>query len=190
MSVKKFAAEMKATIEDIKSKGTAAIYCDNIIAYLDEVLKSPEPTITPFQMEHYKAQLQKWIDEHKHQHEGDLEMFRSVITAGQGAIKSSFLLNGSAAVALLAFIAHLAQFDAGKVSTFAECLILFTIGALAVAVTSGFTYLSQWLYAGDYRWSEKAGFVLNIFCILLGISSYGMFTWGLFATYHAFVAYT
>ena len=42
MSVKDFATEMKATIEDIKSKGTAAIYCDNIIAYLDQVLKSPQ----------------------------------------------------------------------------------------------------------------------------------------------------
>ena len=109
MSVKQFAAQMKATIEDIKSKGTAAIYCDNIIAYLNEVQNSPEPEPTLLEIERYKADLQNWIEANKHQHEGNLEMFRSVITAGQGAIKSSFLLNGGAAVAVLAFIAHISQ---------------------------------------------------------------------------------
>ena len=189
MSVKQFAAQMKATIEDIKSKGTAAIYCDNIIAYLNEVQNSPEPEPTLLEIERYKADLQNLIEANKHQHEGNLEMFRSVITAGQGAIKSSFLLNGGAAVALLAFIAHLSQFNADKVPELAACLLPFAFGVLAIAVTSGFTYLSQWLYASPRTGAKKAGFVFNILCILLGLASYGLFTWGLFATYRAFVAY-
>ena len=189
MSVKRFAAQMKATIEDIKSKGTAAIYCDNLIAYLNEVEKSPEPEPTPLDIERFKADLQNWIEINKYQHEGDLEMFRSVITSGQNAIKSSFLLNGGAAVALLAFIAHLAQFNVGKVSEFALCLLPFAFGVLAIAVTSGSTYLSQWLYASPSSGAKKAGFALNILCILLAIASYGLFTWGLFATYRAFVSF-
>jgi len=189
MDAKEFAAEMKATIEDIKAKGTAAIYCDNIIAYLDEVMDSPEAEPRTVDIERYKANLQNWIEANKHQHQSSLEMFRSVIVAGQGAIKSSFLLNGGASVALLAFIAHLAQFDVAKVPTFAACLLYFAFGALAIVVTSGLTYLSQWLYATDRRWTIKAGFCLNIMCIVLGIASYGLFAWGLFATYAAFIAY-
>lgn len=48
MSTKQFASQMKAMIEDIKAKGTAAIYCDNLISYLTEVENSPE--IEPTQL--------------------------------------------------------------------------------------------------------------------------------------------
>lgn len=189
MSVKQFAADMKATIEGIKANGTAAIYCDNIIAYLDEVQNSPEPEPTPIEIERYKAKFQIWVNENKSRHAGEIEMFRSVITAGQGAIKSSFLLNGGASFAMLAFIGHLAQFNTPMVPVFAKCLILFAFGVLAVAVTSGSTYLSQWFYGQSLGWTKKTGFLLNILCIVLGIVSYGMFTWGMFKSYFAFIEY-
>jgi hypothetical protein len=191
MNAKQFAAQMKATIENVKAQGTAAIYCDNIIAYLDSVINSPEPEPTQVDIERYKAELQNTIEATKHHLQSSLEMFRSVIGAGQSAIKSSFLLNGGAAVALLAFIAHLAQFGAAKVPTFAACLLPFAFGALAIVVTSGLTYLSQWFYAGAVAgaWGKKVGFGLNIMCIVLGIASYGLFAWGLFATYATFIEY-
>jgi len=116
-------------------------------------------------------------------------MFRSVITVGQGAIKSSFVLNGGAAIALLAFIGHLAQFKPEKVAEFGACQLPFAYGVLAIAVTSGLTYLSQWLYASPRGLAKRAGFILNLLCIALGLGSYGLFVWGLFATYRAFVAY-
>jgi hypothetical protein len=189
MNAKQFAAQMKTMIEDIKSKGTAAIYCDNIIAYLNEVQNSPEPDPTPLDFERYKADLQNWIETKKYEYEGSLEMFRSVITSGQGAIKSSFLLNGGAAVALLAFIAHLAEYNAGKVPELAACLLPFAFGVLSIVVTSGSTYLSQWSFASHRDGAKKAGFALNILCILLGIASYVLFTYGLMATYRVLVAY-
>ena len=42
MSVKSFAAELKGIVEDAKAKGTTEIKVDNLIAYLDEVLASPQ----------------------------------------------------------------------------------------------------------------------------------------------------
>ena len=181
---------MKAMIEDIKAKGTAAIYCDNLIAYLSEVQNSPEIEPTPIEIEQYKADLQNWIESNKHNHEGKLEMFSSVITYGQSAIKSSFLLNGGASVALLAFIGHLAQFKAVKVPEFGACLLPFAFGVLAIAVTSGFAYLTQWLYASTQPLARKVGFAFNLLCIALTFSTYGFFAWGLFATYRLFVTYT
>jgi hypothetical protein len=180
---------MKEMIQDIKSKGTAAIYCDNLIAYLTEVENSPEPEPSSVEIERYKADLQNWIESNKYTHEAHLEMFRSVITAGQGAIKSSSLLHGGGAIALLAFIGHLAQFKPEKVAEFGACLLPFAYGVLAIAVISGLTYLSQWLYASPRALAKRAGFVLNLLCIALGLASYGLFAWGLFATYRAFVAY-
>lgn len=189
MSVKQFAAQFKTLIEDLKSKGTAAIYCDNLIAYLNEVQNSPDPEPSPVEIERFKADLQNWVEANKHQQDQQLEMFRSVISSGQGAIKSSFLLNGGAAVALLAFISHLAQFNSAKVAIFASSLLPFSLGVLAIATTSGFTYLSQWLYASPGQRARKAGFIFNILCILLGLSSYVLFAWGLFSTYRLFLAY-
>ncbi len=189
MNAKEFAEEMKQTVAGIKANGIEAIKCENIMAYLDEVLNSPEDEPRPIDVERYRADLQNWIEANKYQHENHLELFRSVITAGQNAIKSSFLLNGGAAVALLAFIAHLAEFDPTKISAFAACLVYFAIGAFAVAVISGLTYLSQWWYGSDYGWARKLGFGCNIACILLGIGSYAIFAWGLLAAHRAFLTF-
>ncbi len=190
MNAKQFAAQMKTMIEDIKSKGTAAIYCDNIISYLNEVQNSPDPEPTQVAIERYKADLQNWIEANKYQHEGHLEMFRSVIASGQSAMKSSFMLNGGAAVALLAFIAHLAEFRADKVPEFSACLLPFAFGVLAIVIASGCTYLSQLLFSNAREGVRKAGFWVNILCICLGIASYVLFICGLLATYQNFVIYT
>ncbi len=189
MSTRQFASQLRTLIEDVKSKGTAAIYCDNLIAYLREVENSPEPELTPLEVEKYKADLQNWIEANKSGQEARLELFRSVIAAGQSAIKSSFLLNGGAAVALLAFIGHLAQFKASAVARFGECMLPFAYGVLAIAVTAGLTYLSQWLYASPKPKAVKAGFYTNLACIALGIGSYACFVWGLLATAAALKGY-
>ena len=187
MSVKKFAGDMKAAIEEIKAAGTATLECDNIIAYLEDVLNSSSDEPSQFEIERYKARLQNWVESSRHEHESRLEMFRSVITAGQGAIKSSFLLNGGAAIALLAFIGHLAQFNTSEVPAFAYSLLLFAFGVLVVTVMSGSTYLTQFCFASSKTWAKNLGYILNGASILLGIGSYGLFVWGLFVTYQAFL---
>ena len=190
MSVKQLAENMKSSVEKAKLEGITSIPCDNIIAYLNEVLISTDspPTDTKFTEE---AHIQKWIEDVKHWHQSDLEMFRSVITAGQAAIKSMFLLNGGATVALLAFISRLITLSENKaqVADFSYCLFLFSIGTLAAALISGFTYLAQWFYAGPQISHQKTGNFFNSVCIMLGFGSYGLFLWGLIASYCAFIAY-
>ena len=189
MNARELASVVKKTIEETKANGTVAIDCDNLIDYLDGVLTSLETLASPLDIENHKAQLQTWIEESKHQNEGRLEMFRSVIAAGQGAIRSAFLLNGSASVAFLAFLAHLISSGMENDDNFPFCLLLFSVGTLVAAVTSGCTYLSQWFYAGSKVWCEKVGFGLNIACIVLGTASYMLFAWGSFTAYSAFIAY-
>ena len=190
MSAKEFAVQLKNTIQQIKTNGTAAIYCDNLISYLDEVIKSPSPVVTEPELARYKAELELWIEQNKNAHASSLEMFRSVITAGQSAIRSSFLLNGGAAVAVLAFISHLTEKQPDKVAVFADSLIPFVVGVLSITVTSGLTYLSQWFYGAEDRgWKEKTGFWLNVAAIVLGLSSYGFFAWGMCRAYLGFQSF-
>lgn len=186
MNAQEFAIQLKKTILKIKDNGTAAIYCDHLIAYLEEVSKSPSQNPTEVELERYRADLQLHIEQNKNYHASKLEMFRSVISSGQNAMRSSFLMNGGAAVAILAFIGHLAGKAPDKIVVFAAVLMPFVLGVLAMTMTSGFTYLSQWLYDSENTSAQKWGFRLNIFCIALGVSSYGLFMWGMSRAYFAF----
>lgn len=190
MTAKQFAAELRRVVAEAKETGTEAIKCENLIAYLDQFIQSPGGEPSAVDVEKYKADLQVAINQGAQQHEHNIEMFKSVMMAGQSAIKSSLLLNGGASIALLAFIAHLADQQSQKIPEFAACLLWFTFGALAIVVTSGFTYLSQWLYADRRTWPVRFGFGLNIACILLGISSYVLFVIGLFSAYGVFNSYS
>ncbi len=174
MATKDFAQSLKTTIEGIKADGTNSIECDNLIAFLDQVITSPQPD----EHEQYRQDLARHAEM---KHASDLEMFKSVIDAGQNAIKGSMLLNGGAAIAMLAFIGNLADKDAARAMHFASTIVPFAVGALFAGMLSGATYLSQWLYAHEK--TEKAGFVMNLVCIALGLASYGTFIWGLAEAY-------
>ncbi len=187
MSAKQFAAQLKKIIEDLKANGTAAIYCDNLIAYLNEVVKSPAPVVSDAELEKYKAELQAWVEQQRGLYTSRIEMFKSVIVSGQNAIKSAFLLNGGAAIALLAFIGKLTDSNKAVIPEFALALTIFVVGVLSVTITSGFAYFSQWFYGGNTIWKIKTGFVFNIASIVSGLSSCGFFIWGMCKAYSAFL---
>jgi hypothetical protein len=194
MSVKQFIDQMKAVIESVRSEGTKEITCESLIKYLNDVGESassqPDDTnATTVELEQYKAKVQLQAAAYRHDHEANLEMFRSVIQTGQGAIKSSFLLNGGASLAILAFIGHLAKVDSAKVSEFADCILPFSFGVLFIAIVSGGTYLTQCMYSSSKSWVNKTGVVLQIATVLLTIVSYGMYVWGLMRTYQSFAVF-
>src|SRR6267143_3663544 len=87
------------------------------------------------------------------------EVFRAGTTTGAEAIKAVTLINGGAAVAVLAFIGHLVSIRATPVAVmnFAEPLALFVIGVLASVLGSGVTYLVHWCYvtALSYEFAGK-----------------------------------
>ncbi|RVK68097.1 hypothetical protein CN154_28315 [Sinorhizobium meliloti] len=182
MQAREFVEDLKTAVLKAKAEGNAHVPVDALVDYLDSVPTATDPS--PAAMEQYKAQLSAWVEEHKSRHSTDLEMFKSVITAGQGAIKTAFAMNSGAAVALLAFTGHLARFQPAQVPTLAWTLLPFTAGAFLAGFVSGTTYLSQWLYAGGHR---KAGFALNILAIVLGLAAYGCFVWGMWWAIDAFL---
>ena len=122
-------------------------------------------------------------------HSQEVEMFRSVITAGQNALRSVFLMNGAAAVAILTFIGNLANNDPQRIPSLAPSLTVFVSGVLLVTVASGATYLSQWFYAHPPKWSRYTGFTLNALAIVLAIASYCAFAWGIHDAYTVFASY-
>jgi hypothetical protein len=189
MDAKEFAQELREVVADLKTKGIDSIGADNLIRYLDEAardLSTSGARPSEATIERYKAELHKWVEEHKNIHTQRVEMFRSVIQAGQNALRTAFLMNGGASVALLAFIGHLSSVAPGRIPSLAPSLAVFVCGVLVAALATGVTYLSQWFYAGDPSWQKKTGFALNIATILLGLSAYGIFAFGMWRAYRVF----
>ena len=190
MTTKSFATELRDTISSIRDEqGVTEIKCDNLIAYLEEVINSPGEDVNAIQMERYRAELQLCIKQNEAAQASNLEMFRSVISAGQNALKTAFLMNGGATVAILAFLGKLSDQHQDKIADFSASLVVFVIGVLAISMASGSTYLSQWFYAGSESWKQKTGFWLNILAISLGLASYGFFIWGTMRVYKAFLGF-
>lgn len=190
MTTKSFATELRDVIRSIRDEqGVSVIKSGNLIAYLEEIINSPEEEITPAQMEKYKAELQVWIKQNEAVQAAELEKVRSVILAGQNALKTAFLMNGGATVALLAFLGKLSDKHQDKIAVFASALVVFVIGVLAITVASGVTYLCLWFYAHSEPWKRKTGHVLNFLAIALGLTSYGFFIWGTVRAYKAFVGF-
>ncbi|MDE0152818.1 MAG: hypothetical protein OXN23_02975 [Gammaproteobacteria bacterium] len=118
------------------------------------------------------------------QHQIKMEVARASGEAGQAALKSSFVLNGAASVALLAFIAHLATADEAKnIGSFSDSLSLFAIGALMAAIATGITYLTYHFFDAE---TLKNKYFSEYYPIPFVLASYALFVCGLVSTSTAF----
>lgn len=125
------------------------------------------------------------------------------VESGSVAIKSAFVLNGGACIALLAFLANtitaeqLSPENAALVSLLTRSMADFAWGALLAGVASGVAYVVNRLYlagsSSDTRHLDEPyirrtpsgdryrlfGNILNGLAVLAGVSSFALFMWGL-----------
>ena len=154
-----------------------------------QALESPEGvSASEASMERYKAKLAALGNSLQHEHEKELEMLRSVITTGQNALKAALLINGGAAVALLAFVGGV--WNNPKAAPLrpelAYGLSLFVWGVLAAACASGATYLSQAGFGGELgRRSQAIGEGARWLAIAFVVASYALFGCAAWQTYVA-----
>jgi hypothetical protein len=167
--------ELKIITSEVHKKGEL-ISPQALLDYLDALEKDAAES-HKFHESQFKATC-----------EANLEMFKSVILTGQSAIKSSILINGGAAVALLAFIGKIWTESQTQITT--QLLIsglgYFVTGVLMGAFTSGFTYLSQLSY-GHEHW--KKGKALHAVAIISGLSAYALFGIGAWSVYGSFTTH-
>lgn len=154
-----------------------------------QALESPEGvSATEASMEQYKAKLAALGSSLQHEHEKKLEMLRSVIITGQNALKAALLINGGAAVALLAFVGGVwSNPNAAPLRLgLAYGLSLFVWGVLAAACASGATYLSQAGFGGEFGpRSQSIGRATRWLAVASVVGSYVLFGWAAWQTYDA-----
>ena len=189
MNVREFATQLRQAVVDLKNQGSEAVNNDSMIVYLDSVIAADPSESSAAELEKYKTQLQLHTEEYRARVETDKEQFKAVIQAGQNALRTGFLLNGGASVALLAVIGKFMTVEDSVqyVPPLANSLIMFVIGTFLIAFISALTYLSQWIHDGGEDWHMKVGNGLNYVTIVVGLSSFGFFVAGMIKAYHVFL---
>jgi CHASE3 domain sensor protein len=144
---------------------------------------------------YYKAQFESILAQYNALREASRESFRSVIQAGQAALKSAILINGGGAFALLAFLGHIwsTRPPGSMVALLPYSLLMFAFGVLFSAIASGTTYLSQSYYGRSTNELDKSqkqryitvGNYINKLTIFIVIISYLLFLIAVFIAFNS-----
>lgn len=190
MDAKKLIQVLRDDLNKASEKNIAQFSMKDLQIWIDDLDKfvenSPPDGPTEVQMEEWRMKREGQVLQYKAEQESNLEGFRSTIQFGQAALKSSILINGGAAVAILAFIGHILGSGVSKTiqSEISYSLLIFFVGVLAAAMACGTSYFSQSYYF-ELR-NNKVALIWRIASVVLVIFSYICFLWGGLSAYWGF----
>lgn len=173
--------ETKEAIQHIKEiiriqkdeKGITSYDAQDLHRLLDIVDKQASDSLT-LRESKYKAQL-----------ENEMEMFKTIFVYGQRTLKAMLIINGGAAVAMLAFLSRYLSSGTSDVNMhyFTVALLIFGAGVFLGAFTAGLSYITQYCY---YHYENKSGLIFHIASVITGISSLVGFCAGLYYSFLGF----
>lgn len=116
------------------------------------------------EMEKWRADWEAERDRAKADNTMQLELTKATCVAGQGALKTTIIMNGGASVALLAFIGNTWIHKGNGVASLSIALFLFAAGVLSGCAASGATYLAQSTGTEDMRnqWKTRNNWAIGL----------------------------
>lgn len=180
---------IRQKISEAEKSGGRLFTLTSLSALVDQidVAASGDPAKTPAALV-FTANHETALAKYRVRVDLMLEEFKSVIAVGQTALKSMFLLNGGAAVAVLAFAGHIAtSSQSSSIQPLALPLACFVAGLLLITIASGLTYLAQRAYSRRHR---KLGNRLNATIIFFGLLSVAAFAIGSWFAYFAIATFS
>lgn len=194
--------KLKEVLKEIRGQGKEVVPIDGLVKYIEEIEVTGLIDINQQNIAQQKFENECEIAKLRTPHE--VEMFKSVVEAGLNALKSALVINGGAAIALLAFVGNQITKSAASdqrfiLTCFGYSLLVFIVGAGFAGVASGARYLAQFSYARaldnfsrgikSSAWL-KWGHGINILSIILGAASFVAFFVGGYFSYSALISYT
>lgn len=178
------------TIEDHKKENYDQLNTEKLLEYLYAVKDEDENTNSTqedrLQLTRYESQCALHQQHYQAQRAEGLEMFKSVILSGQNALRTGLLLNGGAAIAILAFIGNVANSHECMLPDLAVALGWFSFGALFVGIAAFLTYATQRIYQKSEKAEDiwyKRGNRLTFGIITIGTVAIGFFVIGTLYSY-------
>ncbi|WP_150697384.1 hypothetical protein [Pandoraea terrae] len=185
-------------VASAKANGNQQIIIANLEAYLASALtkaQAEESSAGAEQITEAEHNLEVWKAQLTASTNHSIEMFKSVIEAGQTALRSAIVINGGAAAALLAFAGNAitkGQSLSGDplLSKVGLGLGWFVAGIGFAGFATGLRYLGQFAYSAWHANRQRSyarviGDVINCMTIALGIASFTTFFIGGYSTYSA-----
>ena len=182
-----------------KEKGQVVVSIEALLSFLGGIkqqeTRSPDNMSEQALIKQWELENNRRIAEFNAQSAANLtsrtEMFKSVIAYGQMALKSAMIINGSAAVALLAFIGNVwgKNTDKSIIFLLSRAEGAFAWGVLMAAIAVGLTYFNQMLYERAQT-SEKymyIGYAFHVFVVMVAVASFLFFGYGIQQATDAFV---
>lgn len=186
MNTKEVLETVKKAVLDVKQQKQDVISVDAMTHYLETLIIDTEGQESETSLAAFHAEHNAKIEEYKADQLHDTEMFRSVINFAGSALKSAMLINGGAAVALMAFIGNIwtKVTAVAAVTSLTNSVFYFAFGVLAAALATMMSYFTQYFY---HHGPEKLGVAFHVVSTITGIGSFVLFGWGAFEVYTAFV---
>lgn len=168
-------------LEGLKKEGEEVLPTDALIEHLKCIAESPNMTPeqlnTDWQMRH-EASLESYRAEVDTQG----RLLDATIRLGEAALKSAILINGGAAVAVLAYLGNM-QSKSIEVGSMPDSLCSFVFGVLFAALGTGVGYLCQFCYTEElFKWAKR----FHLATVGVIILSYILFARGALVAYAAF----
>jgi len=182
---------IKDDFDALKKEGQNEINIDALINYLN-TLDTQKERDKDVELEHLRTINQSNLNLQQHNLEAYLETFKATLTAGSNVVKMLMLVNGGAAIALLAFIGNIWTKDniSDYVPFLSVSLKYFCFGVAASLGCAGFTYFCQLTVSHNYFEPTKVltffGHAMNAFASICGFISIGYFFYGVKAAAELF----
>ena len=181
-------------LRDAEAQGLTSVSTTTLHSIFDKIeqhVDTGPAQPSAIELETFRSDLAGSLAYQDHVNTWNLEGFRQVIALGQSTLKSIMLINGGAAVALLAFLGSLVSAKTRSVPllSFANSMQAFVWGVFLAAVAYGLTYFSQLCYGGEKKWQQRTGVVLHVLTSLVATAALLMFLWGAKLAYLGFVGF-
>lgn len=183
MKAKELIKNIKDDLMQTKESGQELISIDALNNYLSQFDTDIENDTYYKSLDHerelakFKAANDRDIANANIQTTIEIEMFKSVIASGQSALKSSMVINGGGAAALLAFAGKIwgTSISVDVANALTNSIFIFSLGVLCAALATGTTYMSQLSFSSKYF---KTGHVINCITVSIIVLSYLLFCYG------------
>ncbi|QHP55028.1 hypothetical protein EH203_14975 [Pectobacterium carotovorum subsp. carotovorum] len=181
-------------VENVKSGGSEAIQIDSLLNYLEKIDTTNIKKNQEFILEGFKHQNSTELEFLKIRNAFQIESFKSVISIGANACRTFLIMNGGAAIALLAFLGNIWNKDssANAAQAIAMSLVQFCVGVIFAGLCAGFTYFSQSCFTSSELGEQKkflfTGYIFNTLACLFGIGSLIVFGLGTHSAYTSMIA--
>lgn len=183
MSAKLVIDALRQQLETLKSQGSTLVNIDSLENYLGN-LESGLQSQTTIDQIHIDFRKQ----ENEFNNQSAQELFRSVVSSGQAALKTSILVGGGSAAALLAFASSAwRSLKPEGLDALALSVFLLAVGVLCSAIATGTNYVCQFFYHDSFydesRIKDRIGDAANIFSNLLVLASYSLYGYACWNVY-------